>query len=501
MLTLDTLNIALAVSEEGLIEEMLLALLVSPQLIVFFEKFPGLKKAVLDDFPRWRENIRNRLKEAHVLQELVQEVACYQHSQLLSTSQFIVQMPDILKQINKLHSPFYAQAKQLVDGNAAFTSALQTLFLQRWRLSLVVQATAINQQLLEEEREQLLTEVQKRMTLSGQLAPVLMENDNAAGRLWDMSAGQFKRCDYQLIVRYGDFLSQQPELQQLAELLGRSREAKSVPKKNASMETFRTLIREPASVPEQVDGLRQSDDILRLLPTELATLGISELEFEFYRRLVEKRLLTYRLQGEAWREKVIEHPVIHQDVDEQPRGPFIVCVDTSGSMGNFNEQCAKAFCLALMRVALADKRRCFIMLFSSEVVHYELSGAEGLEQAIRFLSQRFRGGTDLVSCFRAIVERLQNREWVDADAVVISDFIAQRLPEEVITAVVDLQRQYQHRFHAVAMSVHGKPGIMRIFDHIWRFDTGMRSRLLRHWRRQVLQQRVPGPTGQHRRNG
>ncbi|EAA4290570.1 viaA domain protein, partial [Salmonella enterica subsp. enterica] len=26
-------------------------------------------------------------------------------------------------------------------------------------------------------------------------------------------------------------------------------------------------------------------------------------------------------------------------------------------------------------------------------------------------------------------------------------------------------------------------GIMRIFDHIWRFDTGMRSRLLRRWRR------------------
>ncbi|HGZ2097963.1 TPA: hypothetical protein ACN1DY_004197, partial [Escherichia coli] len=45
------------------------------------------------------------------------------------------------------------------------------------------------------------------------------------------------------------------------------------------------------------------------------------------------------------------------------------------------------------------------------------------------------------------------------------------------------QRVHQHRFHAVAMSAHGKPGIMRIFDHIWRFDTGMRSRLLRRWRR------------------
>nr|BAH22340.1 hypothetical protein [Citrobacter sp. JSA] len=37
------------------------------------------------------------------------------------------------------------------------------------------------------------------MTLSGQLEPVLAENDNAAGRLWDMSAGQIKRGDYQLM--------------------------------------------------------------------------------------------------------------------------------------------------------------------------------------------------------------------------------------------------------------------------------------------------------------
>ncbi|MBZ4364920.1 hypothetical protein LAM67_27750, partial [Mycobacterium tuberculosis] len=80
--------------------------------------------------------------------------------------------------------------------------------------------------------------------------PVLAENDTASGRLWDMSAGELKRGDYQLIVRYGDFLNQQPELLQLAEQLGRSREAKSVPKKDAPMETFRSLVREPATVPE-----------------------------------------------------------------------------------------------------------------------------------------------------------------------------------------------------------------------------------------------------------
>ncbi|ELY5756960.1 ATPase RavA stimulator ViaA [Klebsiella pneumoniae] len=440
-MTLDMLNVMLAVSEEGMIEEMLLALLASPQLAVFFEKFPRLKNIIAADIPRWREAVRARLKEVNIPPDLDAEVQTYQQAQLLSTSQFIVQLPQILGKLHQLQSPFAAQAQKLVDDNATFTPALHTLFLQRWRLSLVVQATSLNQQLLDEERDQLLSEVQERMTLSGQLDPVL------------------------------------------AEQLGRSREAKSVPKKDAPMETFRSLVREPATVPEQVDGLQQSDDILRLLPPELATLGITELEFEFYRKLVEKQLLTYRLHGDAWREKITERPVTRQDFDEQPRGPFIVCVDTSGSMGGFNEQCAKAFCLALMRIALADNRRCFIMLFSSEVVHYELTSESGLEQAIRFLSQRFRGGTDLASCFRAIIERLQNPQWVDADAVVISDFIAQRLPDEVIAQVGELQRKHQHRFHAVAMSVHGKPGIMRIFDHIWRFDTGLRSRLLRRWRR------------------
>lgn len=483
MLTLDTLNVMLAVSEESMIEEMIIVLLASPQLAIFFEKFPRLKNALTEDIPRWRESLKSRLKETHIPQDLSDEVMCYQQSQTLSTAQFIVQRPQILALLHKLQSPFAAQAQQLVDNNATFTPALHTLFLQRWRLSLVVQATTLNQQLLEDEREQLLSEVQEKMTLSGQLEPILVENDAAAGRLWDMSEGQLKRGDWQLIVRYGDFLTEQPELMHLAEQLGRSREAKSVPRKDAPMETFRTLVREPATVPEQVDGLQQSDDILRLLPPELATLGITELEYEFYRRLVEKQLLTYRLHGDAWRERISERPVVHQDFDEQPRGPFIVCVDTSGSMGGFNEQCAKAFCLALMRVALADNRRCYIMLFSSEVVRYELTGPQGLEQAIRFLSQRFRGGTDIASCFRAIIERMQGPEWTDADAVVISDFIAQRLPDDVVNKVSELQRVHQHRFHAVAMSQHGKPGIMRIFDHIWRFDTGLRSRLLRRWQR------------------
>lgn len=130
-------------------------------------------------------------------------------------------------------------------------------------------------------------------------------------------------------------------------------------------------------------------------------------------------------------------------------------------MGGFNEARAKVFCLVLMRIALADNRRCFISLFSTGQVDYELTADSGLEQAISFLGQHFRGGTDLAACLTALTEKLADPAWQDADAVVISDFIAQRLPETVQRRVRE-----QQRFHAVALSSMGKPCIMKIFDHI-----------------------------------
>ena len=63
----------------------------------------------------------------------------------------------------------------------------------------------LHHQLLEQEREQLMAELQERTALSGALEPLLSENDTAAGRLWDMSKGQLQRGDYQRLVEYGNF--------------------------------------------------------------------------------------------------------------------------------------------------------------------------------------------------------------------------------------------------------------------------------------------------------
>ncbi|MCC8420840.1 ATPase RavA stimulator ViaA [Photorhabdus thracensis] len=484
MISLTTLDLLLSVNEGELIEEVILTLLASPQLAIFFEKYPRLKRALLKDIPGWKQDLQQRIKEAMIPAPLAEEFQLYQQLLSTSTDNFYLKLPDILEILNQIKSSFIEEAQKLVTGTTEHSNALQILFIQRWRLNLILQTTTFHKKLLEQEKEQLLAELQQRLTLSGNLDPVFSENDRAAGRLWDMSKSQLNhsRNDEQLLIRYSEFLQQQPELEKLAQLLGRSQSAKSKQQESHLLELCTTIERTPDTVPEQVNGIGQSDDILRLLPTELAILGIEDLEYEFYRRLVEKRLLTYRLQGDSWQQKTTLRPVTHYNQEEKPRGPFIVCVDTSGSMGGFNEKCAKAFCLALLRIALADNRNCHIILFATEIVHYELSSPDGLEQAIRFLSQTFRGGTDLAFCLASTIEKMKEQCWKDADAVVISDFIAQRLPDSLIHQIKNLQQHQQHRFHAVSMSQYGKPGIMRIFDHIWRFDTGLKNRLLRKWR-------------------
>ncbi|OTA19074.1 protoheme IX farnesyltransferase [Xenorhabdus beddingii] len=484
MLTLTTLDLLLSINEGELIEEIILMLLSTPQLVIFFEKYPRLKRALLKDLPAWKQTLQQRVKEAHIPAPLAEEFQLYQQRLTANTTEFYQQLPEVIEKLRQLSSPFANEADTLFKTLSGHTHSGQILFIQRWRLSLILQVTTFNKALLEQEKEQLLAEIQKRLTLSGNLDPIFDHNDRAAGRLWDMSKSQIHldSNNISLFTLYADFLRQQPELEKLAQCLGRSQTAKSIPEDSPVLEPFTRIERMPDTVPEQVSGLRQSDDILRLLPTEMAMLGIEELEYEFYRRLVEKKLLSYRLQGDNWQPKTSFKPVTHHHNETQPRGPFIVCVDTSGSMGGFNEQCAKALCLALMRIALEDNRHCHIMLFSTELVHYDLTSPDGLTQAVHFLGQTFKGGTDLASCLNATVEKMKENIWKDADAVVISDFIAQRLPDTLIHQIKNLQQHQQHRFHAISLSHYGKPGIMRIFDHIWHFDTGITSRLRRRWR-------------------
>ena len=118
-------------------------------------------------------------------------------------------------------------------------------------------------------------------------------------------------------------------------------------------------------------------------------------------------------------------------------------------MSGYPEDCAKGFCFALLQIALSENRACVIMLFSTDVVTYELTGPEGLQEALNFLSCSFKGGTDLEPCMHQVMSYMQQARFSNADAVVLSDFIAQRLKPETEQQAQQIKRN-GNRFNAVS---------------------------------------------------
>ena len=63
MLSLETLDLLLAITEGELIEEMIIGMLAAPQLSIFFKKFPAIRRALDRDLPRWKLQLKQRLHE------------------------------------------------------------------------------------------------------------------------------------------------------------------------------------------------------------------------------------------------------------------------------------------------------------------------------------------------------------------------------------------------------------------------------------------------------
>lgn len=96
-------------------------------------------------------------------------------------------------------------------------------------------------------------------------------------------------------------------------------------------------------------GTTQTDDVARLLPSELVGICHPTIQAINVVRLIEKQTLGYEYLGE----------------ETAAKGPIVVCVDESGSMQGPRIENAKAFCLAMGLIARMQKRWIAFVSFSS----------------------------------------------------------------------------------------------------------------------------------------
>lgn len=481
MLGADGLNLALTIADSGIIDAAVNDLMGRSQVMMMAEH-RGVSTSVKKHVLSWRRHVRDRMTRVGQTERFKQEINLYQEVIHWREDTFIERLPELMNQLEHL-SPFYRQAKRLVENNKGVDNPVfPHYFCEQWyrALSDAIREEEILE--LESNKEQLLADLYQRMETMRNMKKVTEVGDeNSVGRLWDMASAKLSRTDLTIMKQHAKFLQRNQGLQSIAEQLGRMASDVDDPSLNrAPTESMQVVEEESDWATDDIVGVHNSDDLNKLLPNEALFLTYPELEVVFYKRLVDKRLMNYRMRGKSrtLREVKTHKPQSKQvDID---KGPFILCVDASGSMSGFPEQSAKAFAYALMQLALADNRDCYVMLFSTEHIAYELTRQDGLREASDFLSYTFHGGTDFEPVINAGIEKMTTQRYKNADLVMISDFIAPVQNEYLLTQVEALKRQH-NRFHAVCLSRYGNPELLSMFDHCWRYHPNVIGRLVRRW--------------------
>jgi len=286
--------------------------------------------------------------------------------------------------------------------------------------------------------------------------------------LWDSSMGDWTITNWDSLTAFARVLEKHPELDRLAEILGRSRVN--------TTEVLRTdVVREIATRAiglgkSEVTGFTFGDDLSSLIPSEIALLSNPDTEELFYAKLAHRELLQFDYRRERIVREMRERRVSRAERIVVARGPIVLCIDTSGSMMGEPETVAKAMTLALCRRLESDGRSIHIIAFSTDTRSFRVvPGRLRLADLAAFLSSGFRGGTDLRPALEEALGQLETEEFTNADVLVVSDFRVPKIADRFI-ARIKRQQGFGTLFHSLTIARGAVRDPMHIFDRSWLFD-------------------------------
>ncbi|EGR0110204.1 TPA: ATPase RavA stimulator ViaA [Vibrio vulnificus] len=481
MLGADGLNLALMIADSGIVESAVNDLMARSQLMVMAEN-RGVKASVKNHLSKWRGSVKRRITKVCETERFQQELSLYQEVIHLTENEFFERIDDVVRKL-EWHSAFYLQARRLLDKNKGLNNPMfPHYFCDQWYQSLFEAIKQAQVTELEVNKEKVLSDLYQRMETMKNMDKVTDSGDEGSvGRLWDMASAKLSKTDVSVMKRYAEFLKKNNGLQEIAEQLGRmANEVDDPDLQRTPAEELQMVEEKSDEATDDIVGIHESDDLNKLLPNETMFLAYPELEVVFYKHLADKRLMNYRVQGKSRTLRKVRAQKPDNQQVEIEKGPFVLCVDASGSMSGFPEQSAKAMAYALMQIALAEGRDCYVILFSTEQITYELTKQDGLREAADFLTYTFHGGTAFEPVLMKSIDLMSGDKYRNADLVVLSDFIAPRQSEEMLAKVEALKEQ-KNRFHAVSLSKYGNPALMSMFDHCWAYHPGLVGRLLKKW--------------------
>lgn len=396
---------------------------------------------------------------------------------------------------DQLDISFYQNNFQQIIGSQALDQILPkeqermelilTDLLAQWDALLNAKILEHQLQKLEEEREQYLELMEAKVEEYQRLMDIITPFSDYLG--WDMSRELWQDSSFDLIQQYDELLQDEQSIKELADLLGRLREAEI----ELEEETFeRTIIRQEWVSDEhsraEIVGIHESDDLSNLLSSEAGLLSDPGTEDLFLQKFAEKNLMTFRYEDRRLIKSEDKFTEVNQRVKQKEKGPFIVCVDTSESMTGRPEQIAKVLSLAILKMAIRENRRAYLINFSIGIKTLDLYDiANSVDELAKFLQMSFYGGTDISLPLSEALRQLKTHDYEDADVLVISDFIMYRVNKDVLNEVRHCQQNKGAQFHSLTLSDDPSSMILEYFDNNWLYDPKKKG-IIRDLNREVL---------------
>jgi uncharacterized protein with von Willebrand factor type A (vWA) domain len=364
---------------------------------------------------------------------------------------------------------------KIKDLDAATRNKLELLLtdlLAQWDALLHAKILEYQLQKLEEEKETFTQTVEAKVDEYLKLTNLVQPFTEYLGSYWDMSRSLWEDTSFDVLKEYDDLLQDEESVRKLADLLGKMREAEI----EMEEETYeKSIIRQEWVADEyskaEIVGVHESNDLNNLLSSEAALLSDEHTEMLFLKKFAEKNLMTFRYEDQKLVKSEDKFVEVAQRIKMKEKGPFIICMDTSESMMGRPEQIAKVLCLGILKMAIRENRRAYLINFSIGIETFDLYNiANSIDEIANFLRMSFHGGTDISLPLYEALNQLRTHDYQDADILVVSDFIMYRVDKEVLRDVKYFQQNKSTQFHSLTLSDDPNSKILEHFDTNWVYD-------------------------------
>lgn len=238
---------------------------------------------------------------------------------------------------------------------------------------------------------------------------------------------------YKKVSFYERTMRRNSAIRQLVRLLGKRSKNNERYSSNSGIDK-RLLVSHSSH--SDITGITQGNDLNSLLPIEYCYLADSTLRTLFMERFAEKRLQMFDYKSQ----QIAGGKDKQQKVSGQ--GPYIICVDTSGSMQGEREILSKSAILAIAQLTEKTHRKCYIINFSDEAVALAIEDLErDMPMLVDFLNNRFEGGTDIAPALHEAGHIINGNDFRDSDLIIISDFEMPPMSEALSETVYKMKRR------------------------------------------------------------